>query len=297
MRTGIRRYPLASFFALAYALSWILWTPFVLLGDEAAVVSSASWILGGFGPLLAGLMVSGAVSGRAEAWDFLRRIFIWRHRPKWYAVALLLPIALYAVAMLVHLVVSGSPQDYEPPPIYAYPLALLYVAVLGGGQEEPGWRGFALPELLSRHTPFVSSMVLGVVWALWHLPLFFAPTATQSGFPFTWYFVNALALSTIFTWLYLKTGGSVLLAIVLHAGVNAPSAWAFPELFESYVLFTAVTWVAAVALVVAYGVRSFFGEVVYPDGRQEGLRSANLSVRSDREENPRCRRTNDTWTS
>jgi len=266
MRTGISRYPLASFFVLAYALSWILWAPFVLLGDEADIASGISWILGGFGPLVAGLAVKWATGGRAEAREFLRRIFVWRHEPKWYIVALLLPIALYAAATFVYLVVFGMPQEHEPPPVYAYPLALLYVAVLGGGQEEPGWRGFALPELLSRYTPFVSSMVLGAIWALWHLPLFFAPTATQSGFPFHWYFANALALSIIFTWLYLKTGGSVLLAIVLHAGVNAPSSWVFPELFESYVLFVAVTWVVAVVLAVSYGARLFFAEVVNRDG-------------------------------
>ncbi len=77
-----------------------------------------------------------------------------------------------------------------------------------GGLEEPGWRGFALPRLLTRHTPFASSIVLGAAWALWHVPLFFAPAASQSGFPFVWYFVNALALSIVFTWLYLKSGGT-----------------------------------------------------------------------------------------
>lgn len=268
MSTAIGRYPLASFFVLACVLSWVLWTPFVLLGDAGGVASTISWILGGFGPLAAGLAVKRVTGGRAEAREFLRRIFIWRHKPRWYVLALLLPIVLYAVAALVYQVVIGAPQAHEPPPLYVYPLALLYAAVLGGGQEEPGWRGFALPELLSRYTPFVSSLVLGAIWALWHVPLFFAPAATQSTFPFEWYFVNTLALSMIFTWLFLKTGGSVLLAIVLHAGVNAPSGWVFPELFESYALFAAVTWVAAVVLAVSFGARRFFGEVVFHDGRE-----------------------------
>jgi membrane protease YdiL (CAAX protease family) len=76
--------------------------------------------------------------------------------------------------------------------------------------------------------------------------------------PFGWYFLNTTALSIVFTWFFQKTGGSVLLAILLHGGMNAPSGWIPPELFHSYAYFTAATWFIAIVLIVDYGPTRFF---------------------------------------
>jgi membrane protease YdiL (CAAX protease family) len=95
--------------------------------------------------------------------------------------------------------------------------AMVFVLVAG---EEIGWRGFALPLLLERFGPWLASVLLGSMWALWHLPLFFMPSMPQFGTPFASYVPYLIALSIILTWLMQRTGGSVILATLFHGAVN-----------------------------------------------------------------------------
>jgi len=115
---------------------------------------------------------------------------------------------------------SGSGLASSP----MYPVQFLFVLVLGGGQEELGWRGVALPRLQAACGGTVASLVIGVVWAVWHLPLFAIPASSQYGQAFLPYAVAVLASSVVLTWLFNATGGSVLLAMVFHASVNASSS-------------------------------------------------------------------------
>ncbi len=89
--------------------------------------------------------------------------------------------------------------------------------------EEIGWRGFALPKLLERYSPLISSLILGALWAIWHFPYALTEGSFLSAVPLHWFFINLLAVSTIYTWIFINTNGSLLLALLFHAAGNITS--------------------------------------------------------------------------
>jgi uncharacterized protein len=195
----VQRHPVIAYVALAYTLSWLTWLP-VLLG----VGGIALIILGGFGPLVAALVVTQYTGSSVRAWA--RQIVQWRVPFGYYVYALGLPPLLYG---LVDVVLALLGYDIDPALLLkrvpAYLATLVFVAVLAGGLEEPGWRGFALPRLQRRYTPVVATLILGLAWGVWHVPLY-GPLG----------FAVPLVLAFFYTWLYNRTG-SVLLCILLHA--------------------------------------------------------------------------------
>ena len=195
----VRGHPVVAFVALAYAVSWLTWLPALLGFGGIALI-----ILGGLGPLVAALLVTRYTGSSVLAWA--RQIIRWRVPVGYYLYALGLPPLLYGLVDVV-LAMLGYDIDLsllsERAP--AYLATLVFVAVLGGGLEEPGWRGFALPRLQRRYTPVVATLILGLAWGVWHVPLY-GPLG----------FVVPLVLAFFYTWLYNRTG-SVLLCILLHA--------------------------------------------------------------------------------
>lgn len=112
-----------------------------------------------------------------------------------------------------------------PGPSRADSGVFLVILVLGGPlNEELGWRGFALPALQRQLSPRAASLVVGLFWAVWHLPLFWIPGASQEGLPLVPILAQIVALSVLFTWLYNRTRGSLLLALLFHAALNATGA-------------------------------------------------------------------------
>ena len=256
--TIIKKYQLISFFLIAYAISWILWLPMLFLKEEAVVANTIFLLAGGFGPMISGIIVSRLAFGKQGILDYKTRIFMWRVGLKNYLGALLIPILIYLLAYGVYLILGGSPMDFsKTPSILVYPLSLVFVCLLGGGLEEPGWRGFALPRLQNRYNPILSSVVLGVIWVFWHLPLFLSQGTSQSGLHFGWYLLNGIGLSIIFTLLHNRSGGSALIAIILHGGVNAPSSWypfqgninGFLGQINPYAPITIATWIIVLILI------------------------------------------------
>src|SRR5215204_5655259 len=163
-----RRHPLISFFVLAYALSW--W-PSILYALDLS-----SQPIVGFGPFLAALVVLAFTRGKTGMGGLLRRMVRWRVGLRWYAVALLLPVGLTAVgaALNVFLLGARTPSSAELggwSNLFVLFAILLLVPGLGGTWEEPGWRGYALPRLQTGHSALSASLILGVLWAFWHLPL------------------------------------------------------------------------------------------------------------------------------
>ncbi len=137
-----------------------------------------------------------------------------------YAVALLGP-ALVVLSALGLGVAVGSPLPPAPPLSACLSVPIMFVAfMLLGAIEEIGWRAYALPRLLNRLAPVRASLLLGVVWGVWHAPQWFIPETGQSGFPFPAFVVWVVALSIMFTWIFNGTR-SVLLVILIHAATNA----------------------------------------------------------------------------
>lgn len=198
LRGWITGHQIISFFVLAYATSWTLWGAAAIGGGQVV------FLMGGLGPLASALIVT-RLSGRSVL-GWLRSLLVWRVNPGYFAIALLLPATIYLVINLV-LVALGQRLDFSllVTTAPAYLGTFLMVATVGGGFEEPGWRGFALPQLQERRSPLVATLLLGLAWGIWHIPLY-GPVG----------FVVPLILAFFYSWLYNRTG-SVLLCLLLHA--------------------------------------------------------------------------------
>jgi uncharacterized protein len=198
----VRRRPMVAFVGLAYALSWLIWIPAGFLGGGQAVM-----VVGAFGPPVAAWIVLRVTGGSVRAWA--RQMLRWRVRPRYYLYALGLPVLLLVVVN-VALALLGKDLDVallgERAP--AYLATLVFVTLLGGGQEEPGWRGFALPRLQQRWTPLRATLLLAVIWGLWHLPIYGIG------------FVGPMIFAFFYTYLYNRTG-SVGLCMLLHGSFTA----------------------------------------------------------------------------
>jgi uncharacterized protein len=182
-RQGIRgwakRNPVASFFVLAYAISWLAWLPAMLgyWGDLGPVL----FMITQFGPALAALVLTWYTGASIRRW--VRSIVRWRVAPSWYVVALGLPVGLIFVQGTIFGLL-GYPLDAASIPgslVNFFPSAIILALIAGLG-EEPGWRGFALGRLEVRYAPVLATVVLSLVWAVWHLPLALVDPRSPHGF-------------------------------------------------------------------------------------------------------------------
>ena len=222
VRPWIDRHRVASFLAITYAFTW------TIQGLLAASGLGPSWTLsilvgfGGFGPPVGAAVVVWAAGGSLRSW--LGQFVRWRIGATWWAAALLIPLVVLALGSGLYAVLGG-PVDLAAlpfPGVYLFVMA--WGTVWGGGQEELGWRGFMVPVLQERYSGLVTSLLVGVAWAGWHLPLFLNPNTTHATWPVSQQLIwgaTILAGSVLWTWMYNGTGGSVLAVAVFHAGINA----------------------------------------------------------------------------
>jgi membrane protease YdiL (CAAX protease family) len=177
---ALLRRPLASFFVLAFAFSWACWSVPALGYPDG--LGNVAYVLGGFGPLVAAATMTRLMGASVGAW--FKGLFRWRVAPRWYAYAIGVPVAL-VIAMTAEFALLGEKLDWSilDERLIAFLPSLVFVALAGGGNEEPGWRGFALPRLQDRMTPVRATLLLGVLWAPWHLPLLFASADSSHGLP------------------------------------------------------------------------------------------------------------------
>ena len=272
--TAVRAFPL-MFFATAFAFTWFFWALAALGARDVIPALPGLTVIGTFGPLVAAVVVTAHEGGRAGLRPLLGRIVHWRVAPNWYGVVLLGPILLYLVGLALEVILLGG----QPPSIGALIGALpklvivaVYMVIFVALGEEVGWRGYALPALQARYGALVASVILGVLWALWHLPVFFNPDTHYSNLPFVVQLAFQIPVAILFTWVFNSTEGSVLMAILLHAVLNAsgrlwstlpeysvepPStAEAAAQTVHINIVMTIVLWIAAVVVVLVYGPRN-----------------------------------------
>jgi uncharacterized protein len=234
----VTRHPQVTFWAIAWATSFAGHYMYVQTGSQA-------WQFAVWGVFLGGALVTGIADGRGGLKVYFSRIVRWRVGLKWYAVALLLPLAARLVALGLTLA-SGATLPASLPAI-SWPdllfefLIVFFVIALG---EEPGFRGFALPRLMIGRTALLASLILGVLHTIWHLPLLI------SGEDDLIVILVIIAGAVLNTWLFNNTTGSVLLAMLLHASVNL---WAgiFNPFFTGEDLARQTVWLAIVYLAIA----------------------------------------------
>ncbi|MBK9714850.1 MAG: CPBP family intramembrane metalloprotease [Kouleothrix sp.] len=264
--TWLQRHPLLAFFALTFGMTW----PFLIadaLGSRGLLPFRVPLLvmpLVGYMPSFAALIVVGATAGRPEMRALLSRLLIWRVGLRWYAVAIAGPAVVSLGASALANLIGGAPAaSLLSPRVVGMPalavagnaVLLFVVSALING-EELGWRGFALPRLQARHSALTASLILGVVWALFHLPLFWTiGGSSQVDMSLPGYVLQLGAMSVIVTWIFNHTRGSVLIATLLHASINT---WtqifavdhAGPLVFWTQ---TGLTCLIAVVVVVVFG--------------------------------------------
>jgi uncharacterized protein len=263
----LARHPLVSFFLIAFAFSWLLFLPgplmyYGVLNLNPSVLGLLG-ITGLLGPILSGFVMTMVTEGRAGVGDLLRRMVLWRVGLRWYAFALL---GLPVVMVLGTLVRPGALASFDvsaQPFTLAYLSAFVFMVLIGGPLfEEPGWTGFAQTRLQRLHGPLVGGLILGSLWALWHLPGFLIPSQGPKDIPprgtvldFVVFALALVGLRLVIVWVVNNTRGSVLMAILTHASWNTFYSAALIGLFParsvlgSYVNLTIASCVLALVLI------------------------------------------------
>jgi len=235
MREQVKRFPLVSFFVLAYAVSWAYWVPLLALGYRVAPGSATTHFPGLLGPAVAACVVEGAIHGKAGLRALLGKLVL-VSRPRWrFCLYSLSPMAFLGGAFLV-MALRGVPVPgpaefarFSGLPEIGLPAVVLLVFLVGGCGEELGWRGFALQRLQRRFGPLGGALVLALFWAGWHLPAFgFIQTYRDMTVPMILGgFLFGLACgSVVLARVAHQTAGSVLAASLWHAAYNLTSATA-----------------------------------------------------------------------
>ena len=238
-----KRASLIVFFLLTFALSWSVWIPAALASHGLLpfqLSPNLTSLLGVFGPTVAALILLTVTEGKKGLSALFRRLLLWRVGLHWYGFVLLWPAALsLASSGLAMLFGAPSPDLAHPPilgvssfpseirvaaPLLLVPVLFLQQFFVGSSMgEELGWRGYALPRLQARHSALVASLVLGVLWGLWHLPLFFTQGDARANLSFGWFLVGIVMATILFTWVYNHTQGSLLLALLFHTSTALTS--------------------------------------------------------------------------
>ncbi|WP_369138563.1 CPBP family intramembrane glutamic endopeptidase [Modestobacter versicolor] len=248
--------PTTVFLLLAFALTWGVWVPRALAGDDPGWTGALA-PLSTYGPAAAAVLTAALTGGRPALRALGRRLVRWRVGRQWWLLVLAGPVGVWLTAAGAHLAATGelgaAPQVLDAGPLGV--LALLPLLLLTDGLgEEVGWRGFALPEWLRDAGPATASLLLGVVWAVWHAPLAWTDGATLEGTAIWLLLLQLPALAVLHTWVFRGTGGSALTAVVLHA---TTSLFAVPlpgggEPWPPYLLQLAVQVALAAAVLAGW---------------------------------------------
>lgn len=219
---------LVLFFTLVLAISWSVWVPMAAqkLAGKPAPTGSPLNALAVWAPALAAVLAylfSGEKGGVDRLFSQLKS---WRAGLAWYLAALLYPAAVWFAALGIDILLGNiypvNPfaigRMFRPEQSYMVLVALVFVLPNTLG-EELGWRGFALPELLRLCSPLAASLVLGALWAAWHLPMWLM--YGKAGLPLAASFVWTVAISVVFTWIYLGSGNRLTLAWLFHSSLTA----------------------------------------------------------------------------
>ena len=206
-----------QFFVLTFALAWAMF--FAAGAFDNPTVRGLLIVLGAFAPALVAVWLTARADGKAGALALLRRVLVWRVDARWYVFAAgYLALIKLAVA-LTHRIVTGSWPPFGDRAWFIL-IPAIVVAMPTKAGEEIGWRGYALPRLAARMGLGWASVLLGVIWAVWHLPQLLISGTDSTGQSFPLFVLEVTPLSVALAWLYARTNGSLLLVMLMHSAVN-----------------------------------------------------------------------------
>jgi uncharacterized protein len=215
---------LTSFLVLTFVFSWVGAIPVILNSWRPALLPAGMEILQllmFFGTGLVTFLVTWWNDGLPGVRALLRSLALWRVGVRWYALVLLGPAVLFWSALQISTLVGNAPIALRAPLDLLASFGAIFIGYMLLNTEELAWRGYVLPRLLARYTLWRASLILGTIWALFHLPLFLTKGGHPAGYPFGIFLLMIIALSVIFTWVTRHTGGSLILAHILHQSFNA----------------------------------------------------------------------------
>ena len=213
------------FFVITFLWSWLFWLPEILWNVHL--------FFGSFGPLVSALILTYKNEGKTGVVSLFKRAFNFKFKKIWLIPTFLIFPFIMFVSYVLSSLIEGKGVDFSyfaQSNLFSLIFIFVYILFLGGPvAEEFGWRGYALDRLQKRWNALVSSLILGVMWGLWHIPLFFMKGSIQSLIPFWAFLVLIVSGSIIFTWIYNNTEGSLFTALMLHT-MNNLSFVLFPIL-------------------------------------------------------------------
>ncbi|HSJ37675.1 MAG TPA: type II CAAX endopeptidase family protein [Planococcus sp. (in: firmicutes)] len=230
---------LGQFFLIALGFTWLFWIPDGL--GKRGVLPDVIWtnlgFLGAWGPLIAALFMVYKENGIKGIKNLLKKGMDYTFGKKWWAIILLLFPSLIFGAYIISILMDQVIPTSEAEGMYWFLPFIFFAVLFTGGplQEEFGWRGYALPRLLTKYSPFLSSLILGFVWSIWHLPQFLVPYEKTGMFYITpiWSFIlTVMTANFVYTWVFKNTNGSILGALMLHTQMNL-FFWIFPVLYTT----------------------------------------------------------------
>jgi membrane protease YdiL (CAAX protease family) len=274
------------FFILNFAWTWLFWIPAALSRNGSTPLITVLHLIGGIGPMLAALVLVYRAKDRQVRRDFWKRVIdLKRIKRGWYLVIFLIYPVLTVLPAVIDIWMNGKGIQPELASRFAQqPLLILPVTIFllffGPIPEELGWRGYALDRLQTKQSALVSSLIVGALWAFWHLPLFFINGTYHYhlgvGTTAFWIFMIEPIMGSIFyTWIYNNTHRSTLSAILLHFMGNYVG-----ELFElserAEILQLIFTILFAVIIVIIWGrkglvKKSNFDKNISPNGQSQLL--------------------------
>ncbi|MFX1284473.1 MAG: CPBP family intramembrane glutamic endopeptidase [Promethearchaeota archaeon] len=268
----IVKHSLIVYFLLAYIISWAGWIPLIII---TVASSSIQWMtlmtIGIIGPLLASIITISIIHGKKGITEFLGRIFAWRVPYIWYLAAFAIAVIIWLLPTIIHICLSGTPPvlfsktPYIPSSctflqihdntLLCIILQFITIFLINGITEEPGWRGTALPKLQEKYNAVFSSIIIGIIHACWHLPLYFIPGSTKyfanTGkllLPFISFVIVTVLCSFIYTWLYNSTE-SILFPMIFHTIWNLsiellrPPTAGYPVGYDVILIAVEFVWV------------------------------------------------------
>lgn len=211
---------LLAYFLITFAVTWTCFISVVVSGVSIGTLLGQILLLfGTFAPAMVALALTARSAGSAGVRGLLARITTSGVTARWYVFALVYLLAIKLTAAVLHRVATGAWPRFGHEAWYLIPVAIAISTPVQAG-EEIGWRGYALPRLAARLGLGGAGVLLGAIWALWHLPLFFVREADTYGQSFIMYALSVIAMSVAMTWLYAHVRGSLLPVMLMHAAVN-----------------------------------------------------------------------------
>lgn len=257
----LKRHPLLAFFVLTFAITWVGWFLALLL-PLPDLADGLLFRFAGYGPTIAALTITGIVVGKQGVRALLGGLLKWRVGLRWYLVVFFSFWLFIPAALALNVLLGGTLPSYALQTPWYKPFLLYLIGwpigtfLLAPPAEEPGWRGFALPRLLGKYNALLASVILGLIWACWHFPLFLAPDGGK-GYEgladFVVFIPLVVALSILFTWVFVHTKGSLLISLLFHGTINTITAYQILPIQghdRPAILLDIVLWVV-VAIIVA----------------------------------------------